>query len=730
MSEEIKLGDVEIKSFRGIKNYTLKTSGKSIVFCGANGSGKSSFVNAFEFLFTGKVKSLTGVRGLNHDKSIIHIGDDKNDVLVEASINGQTMRRTLKNGLECDDELNDLYDDFKNGSFILNRKKLLEFIESQPAQRWKLAAELIGLTEYDDTEKVFEKVNKEFKASLKSKKDELDDNTAKLENTEINEIYEEINQILKENNFSPIAPEDDLNEFLKDNAISTVDLGDINVEIINEKYQNQMDIFDRIALDELKGVNSLLSLIKSSKNYISSENPESCPICQREIDIEKTMNDLTEKENEIENANSKLKNWQNQNNSLIVQIKNLNNKLPDYDLDDLIEDIKKLNSLEITPSQMDRQILANLNDELTQLMKNETKLNEAFDKILLLADRQVIEREIEKLEAYYEVSQASLDSFSETKKKKIQELFEDIGSLIGEYYKFIHEDDFINNPKFTVQSSKGLVLALIFGDDEGDPRSYSSEGHLDSLGLCIFLAFAKLYNKYNFLLLDDIISTVDLDHKERIIHLLFEKFSDYTFIITTHNKLWFEQLQRLASSNNMRNNFTFIEILDWDQNEGPILSRNMTDKKRIEEHLEVNDTFAAGNAIRRYFEFAMDDLCKMNGIRLPIKSHYAAYDYYVPLKDFFLEELFIDTNVEDFYKDVFKKLDDTTYMGNLTSHNNEKNYDLTRGEIEKFKKAVYNFENAFKCEKHPKQYLKFDKKKKIGLCGNKKCQEIFKFHKV
>ena len=337
---------------------------------------------------------------------------------------------------------------------------------------------------------------------------------------------------------------------------------------------------------------------------------------------------------------------------------------------------------------------------------------------------------MEKLEKYHEVSQASLDSFSETKKNKIKELFDEIGCLIGKYYKFIHEDDFINDPKVTVKSSKGLVLALLFGEDEDDPRSYSSEGHLDSLGLCIFLAFAKLYNKYNFLLLDDIISTVDLDHKERIIHLLFEKFNDYTFIITTHNKLWYEQLQRLASSNNMRNDITFIEILDWDNDEGPILSRNMTDKKRIEQHLQANDTFAAGNAIRRYFEFIMDDLCKMNRIRLPIKSHYAAYDYYVPLKNFFLEELFVNTNVEDYYKSVFKQLDDTTYMGNLTSHNNEKNYDLTRSEIEKFRDAVYNFEDAFKCEKHPQKYLKFDKKKKIGLCGNDKCQNIFKFKKV
>lgn len=728
MSEEIKMTNVEIKSFRGIKNYTLKTNGNSIVFCGANGTGKSSFVNAFEFLFTGKVKSLSGIRGLNHDNSIIHMGDKKNDVLVEATINDQSIKRTLKNGLEYDDELYGLYDDFKNGSFILNRKKLLQFIESQPAQRWKLAAELIGLDEYDNAEKVFEKVNKYFKNSLKSKNEELDGNTEKLESIEIDEIYKEINRILIENNLNPITPEDDLNEFLKDNAISSIDLGDINIEIINDKYQNQLDIFDRIALSELKNVNSLLSIIKSTKNYISSETPETCPICENEIDTDQIISDLTQKENKIEKGNSKLKNWQKQNNNLISQIKSLNNKLPDYGLDALIDDLERLNKLEITPSEMDREILINLNDELSRLNKNTSELNEAFNKILLLADRQEIEKNISKLEKYYEVSQASLDSFSETKKNKIKELFEDIGCLIGEYYKFIHGDDYINNPKVTVQSSKGLVLALLFGDDEGDPRSYSSEGHLDSLGLCIFLAFAKLYNRYNFLILDDIISTVDLDHKERIIHLLFEKFPDYTFIITTHNKLWFEQLKRLASSNNKQNEFTFMEILDWDKNEGPILSRNMTDKKRIEEHLEVNDTFAAGNAIRRYFEFVLDDLCKMNRIPLPIKPHYTVNDYYRPVKKYF-SDLFKGTNVEDYYKEAFKQLDDTAYMGNLTSHNNEKNYDLTKSEIVKFKEAVYNFENAFKCTKHEKKYLNFDKKKRIGICGNEKCQEIFKFHK-
>lgn len=67
-------------------------------------------------------------------------------------------------------------------------------------------------------------------------------------------------------------------------------------------------------------------------------------------------------------------------------------------------------------------------------------------------------------------------------------------------------------------------------------------------------------------------------------------------------------------------------------------------------------------------------------------------------------------------------------MGNLTSHHNDYNYYLVRSEIENFKDAVYNLENAFKCENHNK-YLTFDKDKKIGICGNEKCQNIFKFKK-
>lgn len=728
MGESIKLSEIEIKSFRGIKNYTLETNNNSIVFCGANGTGKSSFVNAFEFLFTGKVKSLSGIGGLSHDKSIIHIGDKKNDVSVKAKINKHTIQRTF-NGIEYDDELKEIYDDFKNGSFLLNRQKLLEFIDAKPAERWKVATNLISFDKYDETEKVLEKVKRSYDKQQKDKNNELEKNTKILGSDDLSQVYDEINKTLKENDLDEIKPETDLNEFLKDNSIHNINFDDINITQINEKYQNQLNVFERITLNELKNVNSLLSILKNSKEYLIEEESDICPVCQNKIDSGEVLAYLNTTQEEIEKSNSKLNNWQKETAKLIVQIRTLNYRLPNHDLTDLIIDLDKLNNLEITPSEMDRDILANLENELNIKKDNDEKLSKAFDTIITLSKRQNIENELAEIQKYLEIAETTLKTFSETKKNAITDIFEKIESLVDEYYEFIHEDDEINSPKINVKNSKGLTLGLIFDEDDEDPRSYSSEGHLDSLGLCIFLAFAKLYNKYNLLILDDIISTVDLDHKEMVIRLLFEKFPDYTFIITTHNKLWYEQLQRLASSNNMRHKFTFMEIIDWDKTEGPILSKNINSKKRIEEHLNANDTFAAGNAIRRHFEFILDDLCKINRIPLPIKKHYTVNDYYKPVKKYFLEGLFKNTDVEEYYKSVFKELDDTTYMGNLLSHNNEENYYLVKSEIEKFKLAVYNFENAFRCEKHNKQYLTFDKKKRIGICGNEKCQDIFKFSK-
>ncbi|SDA57323.1 AAA family ATPase [Methanobrevibacter millerae] len=743
MTKDINLKSIEINSFRGIKNYDLnfydpeKNKYKSMIFCGANGTGKSSFVNAFEYLFTGKIESLKGTSTINHDKSIIHRDSLKDDLYVKAQIGDFEISRSFKDGFQYPDELKELVDDFENGSFILNRKKLLLFIESRPKQRYETIANLINFNQYDDIENSLRKCEKSFKNDLKAKEEELSDNEMEITeiyNCDIGEVYEKTNDILKENDFELITEDSDLKEYIKEHSIENENLDEleeIDISKINEKYLSQLNVYEKITLNELKSSNTLLKLLNNSIDYINDESPDTCPICKNKIENTKVLRYISAKRSELEKNSNALLNWQKENDVLIRQIQELNYKLKDYDLNNLINDLKELSNFNINISQMDRDILTNIDNEINELKAKYTKqdydLKNAGEVIYKLSERQKLLKEKEKVEKQHEIAQISYDTFKELKKTKIEEILEEIITYVDKYYSFIHEDDEIHSPEINVDKSTALTLKLIFGDEKNDPRSYSSEGHIDSLGLCIFLAFAKVFNKYKFIILDDIIATVDMAHKERVVRLLFEEFEDYTFIITTHNKLWFEQLQNMSQMYD-QDRYAFENIISWSEKEGPQLYPYVSQEERIEQYIENNDVFAAGNGIRRYFEFILDGVVRNNGIKMPLKKHYTVNDYYSQVRSQ-LKSMFKKTEFKEYYNAVFDEIDKTSYMGNLMSHNNEANYYLDISEIIKFKEAVFNFRDSVTCHdpKHHNKFLRFNKEKKIGICTSKKCDDIFKF---
>ena len=743
MTKDMKLKSIEINSFRGIKNYDLtfydseKNKYKSMIFCGANGTGKSSFVNAFEYLFTGKIQSLKGTSTINHDKSLIHRDCRKNDLYVKAQIGDFEISRSFKNGFIYPDELQDLVDDFENGSFILNRKKLLSFIESRPKQRYDTIANLINFNQYDDIETSLRKCEKNFKNNLKDKQEELDENQKEITHTyncKFDEVYEKTNDILKENNFKLITPESDLKEYIKEYSIENENLDeleDIDIAPINEKFLSQINNYEKITLNELKSSNTLLNLLNNSIEYIEDESPDTCPICQNKIEDSNILKYLSSKRNELEKNTNELLNWKKENEVLIREIQELNYKLKDYDLNNLINDLKNLSNFNITPSQIDRNILTNIDNEIKELKLKYTKqdydLKIAGEVIYKLSERQKLQKEKEKLEKQHEIAKISYDTFTQVKKNKIEEILEEIITYIDKYYSFIHEDDPIHSPQINVDKSTALTLKLIFGDETNDPRAYSSEGHIDSLGLCIFLAFAKVFNEYKFIILDDIIATVDMTHKERIVRLLFEEFEDYTFIITTHNKLWFEQLQNMSIMYD-RDRYSFVNILNWTETEGPQLYPYISQEERIEQYIDNNDVFAAGNGIRRYFEYILDGVVRNNNIKMPLRKHYTVHDYYTQVKSQ-LKDTFKKSEFKEYYNAIFDEIDKTSYMGNLMSHNNETNYYLDITEIIKFKEAIFNFRDSVTCHdpNHHNRFLRFNKEKKIGMCSAKRCNDIFKF---
>lgn len=56
----MKLLELEIHNFRGARDLKIKPEGKNFLIWGANGSGKSTVVDALDFLLTGNISRMTG----------------------------------------------------------------------------------------------------------------------------------------------------------------------------------------------------------------------------------------------------------------------------------------------------------------------------------------------------------------------------------------------------------------------------------------------------------------------------------------------------------------------------------------------------------------------------------------------------------------------------------------------------------------------------------------------
>lgn len=115
---------------------------------------------------------------------------------------------------------------------------------------------------------------------------------------------------------------------------------------------------------------------------------------------------------------------------------------------------------------------------------------------------------------------------------------------------------------------QGVGLRTGFGRVQGThPSGFYSEGHLDSMGIALFLAFIDCFNHdAGMLVLDDVMTTIDNGHRQRLARLLAEEFAGYQLILTTHDQFWAEELQNTMHA--CGRSLTALHLLPWTAAEG------------------------------------------------------------------------------------------------------------------------------------------------------------------
>lgn len=232
-------------------------------------------------------------------------------------------------------------------------------------------------------------------------------------------------------------------------------------------------------------------------------------------------------------------------------------------------------SLKTQIEQREREII-NKNREIEQRKRESKNLEDKifqYEIQIRELKNQInnYDNTLKELENQVNKAEKTFEIFTKTKEEYINNILSEIREDITYFYDFIHTDDEIMSPDFVVSGAKKIDVQLDSFGEYVDSRSFASEGHLDTLGLCIFLAFNKQFNDLGLMVLDDVLTTVDVAHKERIARLLLEEFEDYQFIMTAHNKVWVDELENLCIEYN-RGNIVY-EIEDWSLEDGPVISQ-------------------------------------------------------------------------------------------------------------------------------------------------------------
>ena len=203
-------------------------------------------------------------------------------------------------------------------------------------------------------------------------------------------------------------------------------------------------------------------------------------------------------------------------------------------------------------------------------------------------------------------------------RQQSQRVIDGISKDIESMWATMHPTKKIDGVRLALPPSadKAIDVVLNFhGLEQDSPRLTLSEGYRNSLGLCIFLAMAKqVVDMERPLFLDDVVVSLDRNHRGMIQELLEKEFSDRQVIILTHDREWYTELRHQLGGNNR---WTFKTLLPY---ETPDIGIRWSHKSTTFDDARAMIAArpdAAGNDARKIMDVELPLIAERLRIRLP-----------------------------------------------------------------------------------------------------------------
>lgn len=222
-------------------------------------------------------------------------------------------------------------------------------------------------------------------------------------------------------------------------------------------------------------------------------------------------------------------------------------------------------------------------------------------------------------EAASRAAKAAYDAYCGAMESELNALYESVQEDFSTFYRTINEGDEV---KFTAKltPSEGKLEFDVNFYERGlfPPAAYHSEGHQDGMGVCLYLALMKRLfgNDFTLALLDDVVMSVDSSHRYQFCKLLKTHFPNTQFVITTHDRLWAEQMR----SAGLVTNKTSLAFHSWTVDSGPLVESNTGIWDEIAAALAKGKVEVAAAALRHHLEYVSRHLADQLGARPVFKN--------------------------------------------------------------------------------------------------------------
>lgn len=259
-------------------------------------------------------------------------------------------------------------------------------------------------------------------------------------------------------------------------------------------------------------------------------------------------------------------------------------------------------------------------EKMVAVLPEPTKQDAAREWLTLAQERLQVWRDASrKQETAKEQARSARqvsDTYAVANDQVLGGIYSDVEKHFAALYRFANRDD---EDKFNAQlvpSMGKLGFGVDFyGRGFFPPGAYHSEGHQDSMGLCLYLALMRHLQGAEFTLavLDDVLMSVDAGHRRELCALLKTKFPTTQFIMTTHDPIW---LRHMRTEGLIRGR-SAVQFRNWSVDVGPVRWDEQDVWIEIDEHLKGNDVRAAAALLRHYLEYSAAELC--HRLRAPVE---------------------------------------------------------------------------------------------------------------